>query len=99
MADFLYRKCKGCGGSYHFVKGLVPPPSCGEVKCRFVYGPWGMGKSVRLKGATDREWEGRARMAVVRQECGIPLDDLDRQALERCPEPRSLFAVACSDDN
>lgn len=28
-------------------------------------------------------WEGRARMAAARQAAGVPLDDIDRQALAR----------------
>lgn len=30
-------------------------------------------------------WEGRARMAEARTAAGLPLDDLDREALARSP--------------
>lgn len=88
-----FAKCKGCGARFSYM-GTQEPPSCGSSACRFRRGPWGIGKRTRLSGATPAEWEGRARMARVREECGMPLDAIDREALERFPEPRSLFAQA-----
>jgi hypothetical protein len=32
-------------------------------------------------------WAGRARMAAARRAAGVPLDDLDRQALVRLDDP------------
>lgn len=37
----------------------------------------------------DDEWEGRARMAAARESAGLDLNDIDRQALVRFPNPRS----------
>lgn len=37
--------------------------------------------------ATREEWEAQARMAVCRRAAGSALSDLDRRALELCPEP------------
>lgn len=39
------------------------------------------------------EVEGRARMAAGRLEAGLELDDLDRDALEAFPNPRSSFRM------
>lgn len=32
-------------------------------------------------------WEGKARMALAREAAGVPLNDVDREALTRYPEP------------
>lgn len=85
--------CKGCGTKYSYIT-VQAPASCGRVQCRFEYGPWGTGKRVRNAGATPLEWESRARMAMVRQECGVALNDIDRKALEKFPQPRSLMKMA-----
>lgn len=39
--------------------------------------------------STVEEWEGAARMAKARDRAGIPLNGLDREALDRCPNPPS----------
>lgn len=44
---------------------------CGKLACR-ARALW-----------TPSEWSGRARMADARRVAGVPLDDLDLEALER----------------
>lgn len=48
----------------------------------------------RLRPTDDAEWEGAARMAKARERAGIPLNGLDREALERCPVPPSGLVCA-----
>lgn len=92
--DQRWAKCPGCGAKFMYVTSQ-PPKSCGTVSCKFKYGPMGDKRTGRgVDGATEREWESRARFALVRQECGKPLNNLDREALERYPSPRSLFKMA-----
>lgn len=33
------------------------------------------------------DWEGYARQATARQTAGVPLNDLDRRALDMYPDP------------
>lgn len=35
-------------------------------------------------------WAGRARMAWAKQQAGVHLNDVDREALQRCPTPEIL---------
>lgn len=43
---------------------------------------------------SEVEWRGRARMAHARIAAGLPVDDLDRQALARYPECPPLLEVS-----
>lgn len=38
---------------------------------------------------TADQWSGAARMAKARELTGLPLNDLDREALDVCPDPPS----------
>lgn len=37
----------------------------------------------RVERWSPEDWEGAARMATVRKECGIPLSDVDVEALRK----------------
>lgn len=62
------RKCKSCGSSFN--TGKHPGELCGELACDAT--TW-----------DQEQWNGRARMAEARLVSGAPLDDLDREALQR----------------
>lgn len=55
-----------------------PPPTCGMLNCR------------ARNGWTADEWSGQARLANARQRAGVPLNDLDHEAIRRT---RSFQAV------
>jgi hypothetical protein len=39
---------------------------------------------------TDEEWAGRARMAACKLDAGLPMTDVEAEALRRCPNPEFL---------
>ena len=69
--------CPHCG--HQFVYTVKPnathdvPTSCGALTCAAL-DEWG-----------PDDWAGQARMATVRRDLGMPLDRLDREALDRVP--------------
>jgi hypothetical protein len=61
-------------------------------------GPWTRCRICRRPGPHElallaAEVEGRARMAAARTAADLDLDDLDRDALEAFPDPRSSFRM------
>lgn len=63
------RKCKACGLSYQ-ADPKKGGDLCGRLACDAT--TW-----------DQEQWNGRARMAEARMVSGAPLDDLDREALQR----------------
>lgn len=66
--------CEVCQHLFRYTvpKGQEPPPAlCGRLLCR----------AMRTWSIDD--WKGQARMAAARAAAGVPLNDLDRQALQR----------------
>ena len=45
----------------------------------------------RNRPTTREQWQGLARMAKARHAAGLPLSDLDAEALDRHPKPASAF--------
>ena len=64
------KPCPVCGTCFVY-RRTAEPIHCGALSCRGRH-DWG-----------DEEWAGAARMARARQQAGIELSALDREALAR----------------
>lgn len=62
--------CGSCKQTFPY-RSQTPPEHCGMSMCR-----------ARIEWDQSM-WDGRARMAYARKLAGLPLDELDTEALER----------------
>lgn len=73
--------CRVCAVEFRY-SSKTRPVTCGDLFC-YATAKW-----------TPEEWEGAANMADVRRTCGLPLSDLDVEALRRFPTPKGSFRHA-----